>query len=173
MSRIFFVNYFFLLFGHETPLLVLASWSLLAVSTSCEKSTEPEPIPTEVVGNELTGEWEWVKTVGGITGSQTYTPASSGAAITWVFKADSTFQQYTTRQGVTQLTESTTLSVRSARSIYNGQLTRTLRINCHLSGGASSPPVVQPVTYLLEALGTELKLADNNPDGFTQTYRRK
>lgn len=154
-------------------LLVLASWSLLAVSTGCEKTTEPEPALTEVAGNELIGEWEWVQTVGGLTGGQTYTPMSSGTAVKWVFKADSTFQQYTTRQGVTQLTESTTFSVRSARSIYSGQLARALRINRHVSGGASSPPIVQPITYLVAALGAELKLADNNPDGFTQTYRRK
>jgi hypothetical protein len=154
-------------------LFVLASWSLLAVSTGCEKSTEPEPAPTEVAGNELIGEWEWVQTVGGLTGGQTYTPISSGAAIKWVFKADSTFQQYTTRQGVTQLTESTTFSVRSARSIYNGQPGRTLRINRHVSSGVSGPPVVQPVTYLVLTLGAKLELADNNPDGFTQTYRRK
>lgn len=156
----------------STSLLVLASWSLLTL-TSCEKSSGTEPAPVEVSENGISGEWEWVQTVGGMTGNQTYTPASSGVALKWVFKADSTFQEYTTRQGMTQLTESTTFSIGSARSIYNGQLSQALRINRHMNGGASSPSVVQPATYLIEALGTELKIADNNPDGFSQTYRRK
>ncbi|MDJ0365736.1 hypothetical protein QMK33_11285 [Hymenobacter sp. H14-R3] len=151
----------------------LASLSLLAMSTSCEKSTITDPTPAAVSENSISGEWEWVKTVGGLTGNQNYTPSSTGVATIWVFKPDSTFQQYDTRQGVTQLTESTTFSVRSARSIYNGQITQTLRINHHVSGGSPSTSVIQPITYLIEELGAELKIADNYADGFSQTYRRK
>ncbi|TFZ62606.1 hypothetical protein E4631_24845 [Hymenobacter sp. UV11] len=153
-------------------LLTLANLSLLAMSTSCEKSTATDPTPA-VSENNISGEWEWVKTVGGLTGNQTYTPSSTGVATKWVFKPDSTFQQYDTRQGVTQLTESTTFSIRSARSIYTGQPTQALRINRHVSAGSPSTLVIQPVIYIIEELGTELKIADNYADGFGQTYRRK
>jgi hypothetical protein len=154
-------------------LLALASLSLLLISTSCEKNTLTDPTPAAVSENDISGEWEWVKAVGGLTGNQTYTPSSTGIATTWVFKSDSTFQQYDTRQGVTQLTESTTFSIGSARSIYTGQITKTLRINRHVSGGSPSTSVVQPVTYLIEKRGTELKIEDNYADGFGRTYRRK
>ena len=149
-------------------LFALAGLSLLTASSGCKKNTTNDPVPVA----DISGEWNWVTTIGGLTGNQTYTPASTGVAIKWIFKPDSTFQQYNTRQGVAQLTESTTFSIGSTRSIYTGQIARTLRINRHVSGGSPNTSVVQPVTYIIEELGTELRIADNYPDGFGQTYRR-
>ncbi|MGI4823083.1 MAG: hypothetical protein ACRYFV_17885 [Janthinobacterium lividum] len=44
----------------------------------------------------ILGEWHWVSSQGGLTGKQTYTPASTGTTTTWVFKADGTYQLHTT-----------------------------------------------------------------------------
>ena len=146
-------------------LLALAVLSLLTMSSGCKKNKDANPLGLD---NKIFGEWEWVSTIGGLTGNQTSTPASTGVTTTWVFKSDSTFQQYDTRQGVSRLAESTTFSIRSARSIYTGQTTQTLRINRHVSG-----PTVQPATFIIQEIGTQLKIADNFPDGFGQTYHRK
>ncbi|WP_426062278.1 hypothetical protein, partial [Hymenobacter sp. B1770] len=105
----------------------------------------------------------------GMTGRQTLTPASTGIAVRWVFTPDSTFQAYETRQGTTRQTKSGTYSLGSVRSIYTGQAARALRFT-PLPG---SPVTAGPETYVMEELGAHLRLADNNPDGFGHTYRRK
>ena len=143
------------------PFLFRAALSLLPLLPGCAKPAGPD--------NGLVGEWAWVRSQGGMTGAQTYTPASTGVAVRWVFTSDSTFQAYETRQGATRQTESGTYSLGSVRSIYNGQSARALRF-------APIPSRAVPgraVTYVLEELGAQLILADNNPDGFGHTYRRR
>ena len=120
--------------------------------------------------NEIIGSWDWVASSGGLTGRQTHTPASTGIATTWVFKSDGTFQQYDTQQGTSRLVESTTFSLGSTHSIYTGQPTRSLTINRHADGPTGT---AHPVTYVIQAVGERLEIADNNPDGFGYTYRRK
>lgn len=146
---------------NRTAFLFRAALSLLPLLPGCAKSTGP--------GNGLVGEWEWVRSQGGMTGKQTDTPASTGVAVRWVFAPDSTFQAYETRQGTTRQTESGTYSLGAVRSIYTGQSIRALRF-APLPGTAVPAGVV---TYVIEELGTQLVLAYNYPDGFGHTYRRR
>lgn len=113
-------------------------------------------------GTSLVGEWHWVSSTGGLTGNQTYTPASTGTEEKWVFRADSTYQVYATKQGTTQLTKSGTFSLGPAPSIYTGQPARAL----YLGGRQARPAIIE------ELSSTRLRLADNYPDGFGSTYER-
>ena len=113
-------------------------------------------------GTGLVGEWHWVISQGGLTGHQTATPASTGTTQTWVFRADSTYQAFTTQQGSPQLTDSGTFSLGLAPSIYTGSSSRALRLH----GQRERLYIVQ------ELSSTRLQLADNYPDGFGHTYER-
>jgi hypothetical protein len=124
-------------------------------ATACQQT---DPTPTD---QGIMGEWHWVSTVGGLTGKQTYTPASTGTTETWVFKADSTYQHYTTRRGGPLVTETGTFSLGSARSIHSGQAARALLLR-----GQSAQ------TFLVEQAATRLALSDNIYDGFGYTYER-
>ena len=146
---------------NRTAFFFRAALSLLPLLPRCAKPTGP--------GNSLVGEWEWVRSQGGMTGTQTHTPASTGVAVRWVFAPDSTFQAYETRQDTTRQTEAGTYSLGSVRSFYTGQSTRALRF-APLPGTAVP---ARPVTYVIEELGAQLGLADNCPDGFGHTYRRR
>lgn len=137
----------------------LATVALLALGASaCQQATvAPEG------GTGLVGEWRWVLSQGGFTGKQTDTPASTGTTHTWLFRADSTYQAYTTRQGTSQLTDSGTFSLGSAPSIYTGRPDRALRLRSRQA---------QQVYIVQELSSHRLRLADNYPDGFGHTYER-
>jgi hypothetical protein len=132
--------------------------SLLCLGASACQKTDATPAPAD---QRLMGEWHWVSSVGGLAGKPTSTPASAGSPNTWVFKADSTYQEFTTQPGGAQLTETGTFSLGSVKSIYSGQPTRALT----LRGKRSQ-------TLLIQAVTTRLVLADNSPDGFEHTYER-
>jgi hypothetical protein len=128
---------------------------LLLGATACRR-TDATPA---VQG--LMGEWHWISTVGGLTGKQTNTPASTGSTETWVFKSDSTYQRAITRQGGTSVTEIGTFSVGSIKSIYTGQAARALILRGQ-----------QGQRLLLKEVTTRLTLSDNYYDGFEHTYER-
>ena len=151
--------------------LFCVATALLAVSTGA--CTKEATAPAEVSGTEIYGEWDWVRTSGGLTGNQTYTPASTGVATRWVFKTDGTFQQYDTQQGSTRLTQSTTFTLGTAGSIHTGQPARALTINRQVPGPTPNTTSVQPVTYIIQGLGTQLVVSDNYADGFGSTYQRR
>lgn len=131
---------------------------LIAVSTTACQKSNPAPAVTD---QGIIGEWHWVSSIGGITGKQTQTPASTGIATTLVFKSDSTFQRSTTQTGSTPLTETGTFSLGAIRSIYSGQPARALTLRGK-----------QPQTFIIQELTTRLVLADNYYDGFGHTYQR-
>jgi hypothetical protein len=143
------------------PLLFMTyiSYPLVALlilgTTACQR-TDATPADQGIMG-----EWHWVSTVGGLTGKQTYTPASTGSNETWVFKADSTYQRDITRQGGTLVKEQGTFSLGSVKSIHTGQATRALILRGQ-----------QAQTFLLEEVSTRLALSDNYYDGFGHTYER-
>jgi hypothetical protein len=128
---------------------------LILGTTACQRTDAP---PAD---QGIMGEWHWVSTVGGLTGKQTYTPASTGSTETWVFKSDSTYQHAITRQGSTSVTEMGTFSLGSVRSIHTGQAARALVLRGQ-----------QAQTFLLEEVSTRLALSDNYYDGFGHTYER-
>ncbi|NML67729.1 hypothetical protein HHL22_21215 [Hymenobacter sp. RP-2-7] len=134
----------------------LLAATLALGGTACQKT---EALPQ---GQGLVGEWNWVQSRGGLTGNQTYTPASTGTTIRWVFRADSTVQVSTTRQGVTQPMQMGTYSLGVAKSIYSGQPARALTIR-----------LKQAQTYILSELSSNRLVVDDNAyDGFGDTYER-
>ena len=125
-------------------------------ASACQQKTDASP-----TAQGLLGEWHWVATVGGFTGRQTYTPASTGTTETWVFNADSTYRHYTSRLGSSPVTETGIFSLGSVKSIHSGQTARALILRG------------QPgQTFLLEEVTTRLALSDNSYDGFGYTYER-
>ena len=134
--------------------LLLAAAAGLALATpACQKAEAPP--------QGLLGEWNWVESRGGLTGNQTYSPASTGTTVRWLFRADSTVLVRTTQQGVAQPTQTGTHSLGTVRSIYSGQAARTLTLR-----------LAQPRGYVLNELSSRLVVADNNPDGYTTAYER-
>ena len=99
--------------------------------------------------------------MGGITGKQTHTPASTGSTDTWVLRADSTYELRTTQPGGGQTTVTGTFSLGSVKSIYSGQPARSLTLRSK-----------QPQTFVIQELTSRLVLADNYYDGFGHTYER-
>ena len=130
--------------------------ALLAIGASgCQKAS------VTPADQGIVGEWHWASSVGGLTGKQTYTPASTGSTDTWAFQADGTYQRHTTQASGTQLTETGTFSLGSAKSIYSGQPAQALILRGK-----------QSQTFIIQELTTRLVLADNYYDGFGHTYER-
>jgi hypothetical protein len=134
----------------------LAALLIFSIS-ACQKSS----VTPTLADQAIIGEWRWASSAGGLTGKQTYTPASTGSTDTWVFSADSTYQRHTTSSRSAQLTETGTFSLGSIKSIYSGQPARALI----LRGKQSQTFITQEVT-------ARLVLADNHYDGFKHTYER-
>lgn len=126
-------------------------------ATACQKAS----VTPASADQGIVGEWHWVSTVGGLTGRQTYNPASTGATETWVFKADSTYQHATIQWGGTPGTETGTCSLGSIRSIHTGQPARALLLRGK-----------KPQALLLQEVTTRLALSDNSYDGFGYIYER-
>ncbi|TVT37378.1 hypothetical protein FNT36_23540 [Hymenobacter setariae] len=131
--------------------------TLLAVGAACQKASV-SPAATD---QRIVGEWHWVSSMGGISGKQNHTPASTGSTDTWVLKADSTYQRRTTQPGGAQTTETGTFSLGSIKSIYTGQPARALTLRSK-----------QPQTFVVLELTPRLVLGDNYYDGFAHTYER-
>ncbi len=130
--------------------------ALLLLGTTACRRTDATPADQGIMG-----EWHWVSTVGGLTGKQTYTPASTGSTQTWVFNSDSTYRYVYTPPSGSPVTTTGTFSVGSVKSIYTGQPSRALVLR--------GP---QAQTFIVQELATRLILADNHYDGFTLTYER-
>jgi len=136
-------------------LFAVAAAGLALTTPGCQKTATP-PLG-------LVGEWGWVSSRGGLTGKQTDTPASTGTSRQWVFRADSTFQQRETRQGVALPAQEGTYLLGVVSSIYTGRPARALTII----------RLGQHQTYVLSELGSRLVVNDNYPDGFGKTYERR
>ena len=146
--------------------LLYALMASLASATACQQemvTPTPTPTPTSTAtGSGIMAEWNWVSSVGSITGKQTLTPASTGTTIKWVFRADSTVQISTVSKGTAQPTQTVTYSLGVTRSIYSGQPARSLTLK---------HPQLE--VYLLQALESQLVLKENHPDGFEVTFQRQ
>jgi hypothetical protein len=131
---------------------------LFAICASACQKADVAPANTD---QSIVGEWHWVSSVGGLTGKQTYTPASTGSTETWVLKADSSYQRRISQPSGAQTTETGTFSLGSVKSIYSGQPARTLTLRGK-----------QSQTFVIQELTSRLVLADNWYDGFGHMYER-
>jgi hypothetical protein len=131
---------------------------LLAV---CAAGCHKADVSPNTADQGIIGEWHWASSVGGLTGKQTYTPASTGSTDTWVFRADSTYERRTSQAGGASLTVTGTFSLGSIKSIYSGQPARALTLRGK-----------QSQTFVIQELTPRLVLADNYYDGFGHIYER-
>ena len=126
---------------------------LLIVSTflafSCIKE---EALPN----NSLAGTWQWVSSTGGIAG-KTYTPASEGYERSLSLAYDLKYSNL--KNSIRQ--KSGTFEIIKAKSIYKTELVDFIKYD---DGTMSA---------IISQTSDELILADNNYDGFTDTYKRK
>lgn len=126
---------------------------LLIVSTFLAFScTKEEVLPN----NSLAGTWQWVSSTGGIAG-KTLTPASEGFERSLSFTYDLKYSNL--KNSISQ--KSGKFEIIQAKSIYKTELVDFIKYD---DGTMSA---------IISQTSDELVLADNNYDGFTDTYKRK
>lgn len=113
----------------------------------------------DVVANEtskfLAGEWRWVSSTGGITGT-TITPTSAGYERKLVLTSDFKFSRY--KDAV--LEKSGTYEISKEKSIYKTELVDFIKFSDSTS------------SVIMSQSTEELSLADNFHDGFSEVYQR-
>ena len=126
---------------------------LMLISTlfvvSCKKE---DALPN----NSLAGTWQWVSSIGGIAG-KTFTPASEGyersLSFTYDLKYNRSKNNFTEKSGAFETLQ--------AKSIYKTELVDFIKYD----DGTMS--------VIISQTSNELILADNNYDGYTETFKRK
>jgi hypothetical protein len=126
---------------------------LLIVSTSLAFSCQKEEA---LPNNSLAGVWQWVSSTGGIAG-KTLTPTSEGYERNLTLTYD--LKYFNSKNSITQ--KSGKFEIIKAKSIYKTELVDFIKYD----DGTMS--------VIINQTSSELVLADNNYDGFTDTYKRK
>ena len=141
--------------------IIACACAVLLGSSGCKKEG---PVPASHVPalTEIFGEWQWVSSVGGLTGKQVETPPA-GSEYTYQFDRDSSFVEC--HNG--QCSVPGKFSLRMEKSLLFGdqRLTLVLRRN--------TGSVVERTRYLVEEILDELRINDDSPDGFGNRYVRK
>ena len=109
-----------------------------------------------LLNNSLAGNRQWVKSTGGIAG-KTFTPASEGYERTLSFTYNLKYNR--SKNNLTE--KSGTFEIIKAKSIYKAEVVDFINFN----DGTMS--------VIISQTSEELILADNNYDGFTETFKRK
>ena len=131
---------------------------------SCKKNEQP-PVSTEIFG-----EWQWVSSVGGITGKDVYTPANTGAALTYRFNRDSTFVECLNNRCKAPVK----FTLRMERSFFDNQqhLILTIPRRIYLAPPDTGFHVTRS-RYTVREVSNSLRLTEEVADGFEESYRRK
>lgn len=116
--------------------------------------TKEEGVATEA-SSSLAGEWRWVSSTGGITGTTT-TPTSAGYERKLVLTSDLKYSRFKN----SSLEKSGTYEITKAKSIYKTELVDFIKF----SDGTS--------LVIMNQSANELSLADNFYDGFGEVYQR-
>ncbi|TGD79873.1 hypothetical protein [Hymenobacter wooponensis] len=124
-----------------------------------------EPEPTGIFG-----EWQWISSVGGLTGKDVLTPAIVGAQRTLSFTRDSMFVQC----DADQCSVPTKFILRQERSWLDAQqhLILTVRRRLYLAAPDTGFVVLVNRYRVSEVSGT-LRIDQERPDGYVETYYRK
>jgi hypothetical protein len=142
------------------PLRLVVASSLL-LGSSC--AGEPEP-------TQIFGEWHWVSSVGGLTGKDVLTPALVGATRTLSFTRDSLFVQC---EG-SPCSLPTKFTLRTEQSFLDGQPRLILTVRRRLYLAAPDTGFQELVNrYRVSEVSNTLRLDQERPDGYTETYSRK
>jgi hypothetical protein len=116
----------------------------------------------------LETDWEWTSSVGGITGKQITTPATTGVTRKYVFRADGTFIQYDNGQEVQRATY---VRGQGTSLLYNDQRD-IITVNYRIV--TPSGTLEHSMRYLVDRLSSaELVLREDVFDGFLLTFQKK
>ena len=152
-------------------LLFLACCTLTANSGCREKKKEdPRPVSTEIFG-----EWQWVSSIGGFTGRQETTPASTGDQLTYTFHRDSTFVSCVGSKSVpTQCLDPVVFTVRKERSLLYGDVRSVLTIQrkIYLAPPDSGFHILKD-RYIINKISENFDIRQDYPSGFGMKFRRK
>lgn len=119
---------------------------MLAIFAACKKT---QTSPT----GALTGNWQFVKAVGGFTGTQL---VSANGKLVYTFNADSTFKQ--TKNDT--LKASGTFHIRTEKSIFTGAMAPNIIFNSTANTSG----------LLINLKGDTLAFIDNHVEPFTSIY---
>ena len=147
-------------------LLFLACCTIIANSGCREKKKEdPRPVSTEIFG-----EWQWVSSIGGFTGKQVSTPASTGINLLYRFNRDSTFVQCNNGQ----CSKVEKFSTRMERSYVLGvqRLILTIPRRIYLAPPDTGYHVLRD-RYLIQEVSNNLVIDQDGPDGIEMVFSRK
>lgn len=140
----------------------LLAGCLWAGTSSCKKDRE---VPAEIFGD-----WQWVSDVGGITGKDVKTPATTKYERTYRFNRDSTFVECTNNKCEVPVK----FKLRMEKSIFDGQqhLIVTIPRRFYLAPPDTGFHILIFKYKILE-MQKNLRLAQESPDGYEELYNRK
>lgn len=144
-------------------LFAICASAVLLGSSGCKKQEAP-PVSTEVFG-----EWQWVSSVGGITGKNVLTPAITGVARTYRFDRDSTVVECD--NGQCEAAVKFTLRMETSFFDHQQHLILTIPHTLHLP-----PPTgvyVIRSRYTVREVSNSLRLTEEVADGYEEVYNRK
>jgi hypothetical protein len=136
---------------------------LLLAASSCKKSGQQPSA-------EIFGEWQWVSSVGGLTGKIVLTPASTGRARTYRFNRDSTFVECFDNR----CEKPVKFKLRTETSFFDGKphLILTIPRRIYLAPPDTGFHVLT-ARYTVQEISNTVNLVQERPDGFTESYVRK
>jgi len=135
---------------------------LLLLSAGCHKD---QPAPDD----KLVGDWQWVRSVGGLTGKQVEKPPV-GSEYLFRFTRDGYWSQcYNSTCG-----DPTPYTLQQEKSLLFGdeRLVLTLRRKIYLAPPDKGFHIILD-RYLVREMGDTLRIANDAPDGYGETYFRK
>lgn len=145
-------------------LFALCTCAVLLGISGCKKE-EPHPVLTEIFG-----EWQWVSSIGGITGKNVLTPAITGVERTYRFTRDSTFIECLNKQCKTPVK----FALRMEKSIFDNQqhLILTVSRRFYLAPPDTGFHVIRS-RYTVREVSNSLVLDEEVADGYGESYTRK
>ena len=140
--------------------------AVLLGSNGCKKA-ETLPISTEIFG-----EWQWVSSVGGLTGKEVVTPASVGVERTYRFNWDSTFVECLSYNKQCEAPVKFTLRMETSFFDHQQHLILTIPRRVYLARPDTGFHVIR-FRYAVREVSNSLRLAQERPDGYEESYHRK
>ena len=145
-------------------LFTICACAVLLGSSGCKKE-ESLPVSTEIFG-----EWQWVSSVGGMTGKNVLTPAITGIERTYRFNRDSTFVECYNKRCEAPVK----FTLRMEKSFFDHQqhLILTIPRRLYLAPPDTGFHVIRS-RYAVREVSNSLRLAGEIADGYEESYQRK
>ena len=138
--------------------------AVLLGSNGCKKE---KLAPTSTA---IFGEWQWVSSVGGLTGKNVLTPANTRTERTYRFNRDSTFVECYNNQCEAPIK----FTLRMEMSFFDHQqhLILTIPRRIYLAPPDTGFHVIR-FRYAAREVSNSLRLAEEVADGYEESYQRK